>query len=204
MSSVFLRFREFDNITQIIVKYIMIQAITLLLAAVQLLTLVNATSNLTPEFRESATNLANYAVEVANKALETENTTTTYKEYVIPSLPPVVTEPTPILGTQTMPEVQKDILIEVDEFSNVSGRYYDVYAYYTEDGTAKQASITLTPNDEGRVTVNSQIGNTGQTRGVGRSGKLGVYFQYVPAEAGERTLTITANGASKEITLKGK
>ena len=177
----------------------MAQILTLLISAVQLLTLAQTTPNLPPEFRLKAIEIANYAISEAERAIQNQQTE------IATTTPPIVSPSVVQLGNQIvqpvvqMPEVKKEIIVDTD----VNVGYVNFYVYYLEDNRAipNQTVTVIAPSGTfTQLDGNNQI-QTGN-REVGHRPLLGAYFQYVPSdETGNLTLTIQVGGIEKQVTV---
>lgn len=78
----------------------MTQILALLISAMNLLVMVQGNPNVTPEFRATATSVANYAISVAQESLKTPVATSTPQDVV------VATSTMPVGITQPLPQVQ--------------------------------------------------------------------------------------------------
>lgn len=192
----------------------MASILTLLMAAVQLLTIVQGNPNLPQSFRDQAVAIANYSIEVANVELVKLNTvsTSTAPAPVTPTPPPtlgsITVPPTPT--QQPMPEVSKEIRVVYDNTrTNQNGVYYDVYAFYLEDGQYKSdVDITFSSDDDGTFVGGGKAYNkTGVARtrmGSGTTSNPAAHFQFTPKDVGERTIAVTANGVSATVKAPGQ
>lgn len=192
----------------------MIQALTLLIVATQLLSAISANPNIPASFRDNAVTVANYAIEVAEAELAKASAPAPVEEAPAPAPAPLpsfsgIKEPIPAPQPAPMPEVKKELTIVTDNARiNQNGRYYDVYVRYTENGEQKAGvEVTISSDDQGYFNSNGTSGNpvTGVTRaGIGTKGDIGAHFQYMPQATGERTLTATAGGISTSIQSLGQ
>lgn len=176
----------------------MAQILTLLISAVQLLTLAQTTPNLPPEFRLKAIEIANYAISEAERAIQNQQTE------IATTTPPIVSPSVVQLGNQIvqpvvqMPEVKKEIIVDTD----VKVGYTDFYVYYLENDRALPDQVVTVVAPSGRfnhLDENNQIRTL--TREVGHRPLLGAYFDYVPSEKGYVTFTIQVGGIEKQVTV---
>ena len=179
----------------------------LLIAALQLLNLVQANPNVTPEFRDYVMGVASSSIAIAQKAIdEQQNSTTT----------PVINEQQ-ILGTIVEEPIQvtveKDIQINSIKRVGVDGDVsHEMTVFYTENGK-KIGGVEISSSVVGngafisgnRSGKDSKDATKMTTRkGVGARGENGAYFTYNPSDSTESTITFTANGFSKSIVVSGK
>ena len=192
----------------------MIQALTLLIVATQLLSAISASPNIPASFRDNAVTVANYAIEVAEAELAKASAPAPVEEAPAPAPTPLpsfsgIKEPIPAPQPAPMPEVKKELTLTMGgSFKNANGRFYDIYAYYTENGEqVKGVSVTISSDDDGYFTHNGKAGNplVGATASnTGTKGDIGATYQYIPKATGERTITATANGITATLNLPGQ
>jgi len=106
-----------------------------------------------------------------------------------------------------MPEIKKEIEFNVWTGENKEFRFHRIYIYYLENGDKKaNIKVDISSDDNGTFNNNGD-GNvkSALTRnGIDSHGRPGTIFEYLPEKIGDRTLTISANGIEKIITVKGK
>jgi small ligand-binding sensory domain FIST len=171
------------------------------MTAMQLLTAVQSQPNLPQSFRDNATQVANYAITYAQA--EIANAQAASPDAMLPS---AILEPisVPLLvgsSPSPMAEPFKQIQVEVESYmKGADGPYVNLFAFYLEDGKkTADMNITATADDAGTFSY-----GTVKTQKIGYGdGQPGAYFVYSPASPGERTLTFTANGVTKQVTVRG-
>lgn len=186
----------------------MTQVLSLLIMAVQLLTAAQNSPNLTPEFRQTAINLANYSISVAQEAIQ--NQTPEIVPQNIPVIPQqIVYVQPPVVGSpiinQPTIQVEKNIELEMVYMKDVERNvYYNSRLYYTENGVKISGVQVDFTADKGVFNIEGERKFTGKTRaGVANDGGAGLPFQYLPQENGTRTITFTANGFTLTKEVKG-
>lgn len=177
-------------------------ALSLLISAMQLLTLVSATPNITPEFRDSAILLANQAITTAQEEIAKES-----KIEQSPSVEPIA------IGSTTYVPVEQVVKREVVKTIEAvaipctpynAGLQCVVSATYREDGekgpvgTKIEATVT-----EGSIFSDMRKG-TGKNYDLIRPDALGVKFVYYTDLPGEKTVTFNVNGISKDLIFMVK
>ena len=179
----------------------------LLIAALQLLNLVQANPNVTPEFKNYVIGVASSSIAIAQKAIdEQQNSTTTQFVDEQPILGTIVDVPTEIT-------VEKDIQINSIKRVGIDGDVsHEMTVFYTENGK-KIGGVEISASVVGSGTFisgnrsgsDSKDATKMTTRkGVGAKGENGAYFTYNPGDSTESTITFTANGFSRSITVSGK
>jgi hypothetical protein len=180
--------------------------LTLLISAVQLLTLAQSNPNLPQSFRDSAISLANYSIQVAQEAIKNQSNEIATATVNIPVIEPQVNYGS-VIQPQTiiMPEVKKEIRINnLNRSINYEGAYYSFNASYLEDDKELPGiSITISSDDDGKIQSNG-IEYTKTATQITRKLDNAAWFQYLPKDEGMRTLTITANGITATTTLRGQ
>jgi hypothetical protein len=185
----------------------MTQIYLLLIAALQLLNLVQSNPNVTPEFRDYVIGVASSSIAIAQNAIaEQQNSTST----------PVVNEE-PILGTKVVEPIQitveKDIIIESIKRVGVDGDVsHEFTVYYTENGKkVSGVEVSAESSGSGAFISGNRAGKDGKdvkkmvTRlGVGSDGGAGAYFTYNPSNSNSSTITFTASGVIKSVDISGK
>lgn len=129
--------------------------------------------------------------------------------------PPLVYTPPPVntyippvvIGSQNI--VEKEIVVDKTTRANQNGRFYDFVVHYLQDEVAQKGyTVTVTSDDDGSINSEGKAYSKSASqkirRGVGRQGKYGAYFQYIPKERGERTITISVDGMQKQIVIPGQ
>lgn len=188
------------------------QALTLLMMAFQLLTVLATTPNLPPSFNETAIQIANSAIqvareEIAKQPVEVQATIPVVEQNVIEQI--TIYQP-PIIG-QIAPQIthmEKKLIVETSNYlTNKHGLYYVVTVFYTEDG--KQVAgvpVTITGEGiflDGQVHKGTITKTTAQSNGLTSSGGIGFSVQFIPTSE-TVTLTATANEIETVIQAKGK
>lgn len=190
-------------------------ALTLLITAMQLLTMVANTPSLPVEFKNHAIQIANQAVIVAQEEIAKQNITSA-QPIIIPTVQPQALQVPTFSGT--IKNMQKEITIDIGEkIANGDKTHFAIRAFYKEDGISKQVPITLTTTDGGEFEHRNPNIPAEQNKGLSPSpvtieGKIipyqahkdgrdtGVYVMYrasLPV-----TITVEAGGVTEQVTVQ--
>lgn len=137
---------------------------------------------------------------------------TTQATIVENTTPAPIQEVTQQLPATTTPQIMKNLTISVDNKRGDESNkiYYDVYAYYSEDGNnVIGVPITLSSDDEGtwynngQASVQTATQNTHGGVGIIGSTAVGIVMTFEPADEGDRVITATANDVVATTTAWG-
>ena len=173
----------------------------------QLLTVVQTNPNLPQNYKDSAIAIANYSIEVAQKAIVEQNINIA----ILPSSPPTISVPAYVPSSPqfgSVKEIKKELTIKDNNcLINKNGTYCNIGVVYTENGQRiAGVPITITADDAGtfigwnsngdmREDINMELSRT--------ITDISASFQYFPQATGTRTLTIIANGAQITTETQG-
>ena len=178
-------------------------ALGLMVLALSLLTQVSSNPSLPKSFRDTAIQVANQAIDEANKQLATQSIPQSTSQSTVQPISSAtiqqITQPTFGATQITMPDIKKEVQVDTEAtMVNVNGTYVNLFAFYREDGKAlSDVPVTLTSDDGVSMSVNT--GPNGY-----KHGEPAAFIQYRPLKAGNRSITLTANGVSKTITVRGQ
>lgn len=175
----------------------MTAAYTLLVLALQLLTLVSTTPNVTPELRAQAVSVANTAIAAANAEIA-QPKQVAQSTYVTPA---------PVLGaTMSAPMADESrVTAEVVQVSPADpvngvphGTYFIRVRVYDANGTTVSgASVAMSAPGENRA-------KTIDTRETPESSDYFTTFAYTPQSAGDVSITFTSGSLSTSLPISIK
>lgn len=182
----------------------MTAAYTLLVLALQLLTLVSTTPSVTPELRAQAISVANTAIAAANAEISAPQTVVGITKPAVQSTP---TTQQPVFGaTITAPMDQSAVTAEVistapaDPVNGIPHGIYTIRVRVLDAAgkTVNRASVAMNApgNAEG-----AQKTKTIDTRETPESTDYFTSFSYVPMQTGTNTLVFTSGALSTSLSV---
>lgn len=170
----------------------MTAAYTLLVLALQLLTLVSTTPNVSPELRARAISVANTAIFAANAEMAPVTTVQSTHVMQAPVLGATMSTPMPSDQSKISAEVIKTLAPDP-----VNGLPYGmiiirVRVFDSEGKTVNGAQVTM----DGIVTRNID------TRETPESTDYYTSFSYMPKNAGDATVVFTSGSLSTSLSVK--
>lgn len=195
----------------------MTQIYTLLVLALQLLTLVSSTPNAPADLRQTAINVANSAIVEANKQIALSQQSGT----IVPT--PEVAAPAPIIGSlpqpTTMPEDKSAITasiirtVDADPVNSIPFGTYIIQVRVLDssgkstcgtfcddprnDNAVKIPVVMSAPDNVEGETVNRII----DTRETPSSTDFYRDFQYIPKTKGKKTVTFTSGNLTTSLDI---
>ena len=180
----------------------MTAAMTLLITAIQLLSIVAGMPNIDPAFKATAIDIANQAITTAQTELaatERPLTTQQIQTFTNPnygSITPMVETPIDKSGIVVVLTSKND----PDEKANMPyGAYNYSVSILDKDGNGtEKAAVTLTSQDNlyGNTVIQEARGKTTNEAKDWFTG-----FQYIPTSKGDKILTFTSGSHTKTINL---
>jgi hypothetical protein len=176
-------------------------ALTLLVSAMQLLTLVANNPNIDAEFKANAINIANQAIVVAQEEITKANTPAEPLPTNIGNMTP---EPTVSISE---PTINKEIITELTRtFEPKDGTPFGEYIIrvgYKENGKYKGTDFTFTNTGETKDSTGSERSVRDLENNILYTA-IETFFVYAPESKGDKVLNFTANGIDKDFTITVK
>lgn len=190
----------------------MTTALTLLMTAMQLLTMVANTPNLSVEFKNNAIQIANQAIVVAQDEITKSNT------IQIPQITPQViqTVTQPVQNTQVLqPSTFGSIISSMEIEANITDErqpsadnphgLFGITVRVKEQGVYKKVAVTMSAQDQLPALDNpSNNVKVTDTQSSKNANDWSAVFLFVPTSVGSKNITFNYGETSKTLTINAQ
>ena len=186
----------------------MTTALTLLMTAMQLLTMVANTPNLSVEFKNNAIQIANQAIVVAQDEITKSNT------IQIPQVTPQVTQTvqnTQVLQPSTFGsiissmEIEANITDERQPSADNPHGLFGITVRVKEQGVYKKVAVTMSAQDQSPALDNpSNNVKVTDTQSSKNANDWSAVFLFVPTSVGSKNITFNYGETSKTLTINAQ
>lgn len=182
----------------------MTAAYTLLVLALQLLTLVSTTPSVTPELRAQAISVANTAIAAANAEISAPQTVVGIAQPTVQSTP---TTQQPVFGATIAASMdQSAVTAEVistapaDPVNGIPHGIYTIRVRVLDASGVTVNGASVTMNAPGNI-EGAQKTKTIDTLQTPESSDYFTSFSFVPSEAGQHTITFSSGNLSTSLEV---